>query len=533
MSERTDASGGTAANLSDPGTSGPGSSDSSRARRLFSGWSANLLQMMLGVTQQVALVPVFLHFWSSDILAAWLVVNAVGNLVPIADCGLQFRAINRFLAFKSSVDCDGRTGRLFAAMLKIYLGLAGFLVALVLAGAWLLSPSVAFGFQAVSDFDAAFLVMTLGLLLTLPSNLVSGLYRARGRYGRAVNVQNIGMLIGQLVQLMAVIATGSLLAVVVAYAATQLAVSVYLLVADAPRLFPFLRGVRVKPSMRWVIGQFQHAAPFAVASAAELALLNMPVLLVSALVPDRVAVAQWGLTRVVAGLLRALCIQTTLPLAAELGHDYAVGLQLRLRNLYARGSVFVTLLASVVVSGLLPFWPDFFALWTHGAVPYDPVLAITLLIGTGAVAPSILALGYANYSNRGQLLVRTKGLQLAVFLVLSVLLIQRIGPLGAAIAVIASDLLIQFGLLGIIILRQTLQRPLAHLVVLMMLMITMTLCGWGLGTAIRSLLAWAGFWAGLMRFVAECALWLCVVGLVASPLLSARLRRELVAGIPT
>ena len=34
-------------------------------------------------------------------------------------------------------------------------------------------------------------------------------------------------------------------------------------------------------------------------------------------------------------------------------------------------------------------------------------LTITLLIGASAIAPSILALGYANYSNRGNLLVRT------------------------------------------------------------------------------------------------------------------------------
>ena len=185
-------------------------------------------------------------------------------------------------------------------------------------------------------------------------------------------------------------------------------------------LFPFLRGVRGKQSWPWVIGQFRVAAPFAVASVTELALLNLPVLLVSAFVSDRVAVAQWGLTRVVAGLLRALCIQTTLPLAAELGHDYAVGLKEQLRDLYARGSLFVTLLASLVVSGLLPFWPDFFALWTHGVIPYDPLLTVTLLIGTSVIAPSILALGYANYSNRGELLARTKGLQLAVFLILSV-----------------------------------------------------------------------------------------------------------------
>jgi O-antigen/teichoic acid export membrane protein len=484
--------------------------------------------MILGVTQQVALIPVFLHFWSSEILAAWLVVYAVANLVPIADCGLQFRAINRFLAFRSSVDCDGRTARFFTAMLRIYLGLSGFLVVLVLVGTRLVSPSAALGFQAISDFDAAFLVMTVGMLLTLPSNLVFGLYRARGLYGRAASVQSIAALLGQVGQLIAIIATGSLLAVTVAYVATQIAISVYLLLGDAPRLFPFLRGARVRHSMRWVIGQFQNAIPYGVAGAAELALFSMPVLLVSALVSDRVAVAQWGLTRVVAAFLRALCIQTTLPLAAELGHDYAAGLQDRLRNLYARGSVFVTLLASVVVSGLLPFWSDFFALWTHGAVPYDPVLTITLLIGTGAIAPSILALGYANYSNRGNLLVRTKGLQLAVFLILSVLLIQRIGPLGAAIAVIASDLLIQFGLLGIIILRQTLQRPFQHIAVLVALMVTVTLCGWGLGAAIRSLLPWSG----LTRFVAECALWLCVVGLIASPLLSGRLRRELVARIP-
>ena len=266
-------------------------------------------------------------------------------------------------------------------------------------------------------------------------------------------------------------------------------------VLDAPRLFPFLRARGVRLGARWVLGQFRIGVPFAVANATELALLNLPVLLVSALVSDRVAVAQWGLTRVVAGLLRALCIQATLPLAAELGHDYAVGLKDQLRRLYSRGSVFVTLLASIVVSGLLPFWQDFFALWTHGAVPYDSTLAITLLIGTGAVAPSILALGYANYSNRGDLLVRTKGLQLAVFLALSVLLIHPLGPLGAAIAVVASDLLVQFGLLGVIMIRQTLARPFRHVAFLAAVMILVTSGGWALGTFIRSWMPGTGLGA--------------------------------------
>jgi O-antigen/teichoic acid export membrane protein len=205
-----------------------------------------------------------------------------------------------------------------------------------------------------------------------------------------------------------------------------------------------------------------------------------------------------------------------------------VGAREQLRRLYAQGSVFVAVLASLAVAGLLAFWPDFFALWTHGAIPYDPLLTMTLLIGTGAVAPSLLALGFANYSNRGNLLVRTKGLQLAVFLMLSIALTPQMGPLGAAIGVVASDLLIQFGLLASIVIRQTLQRPARHVAFLATVMVLVTVVGWGLGTAIRSALPWEG----LMRFVLECTLWLAAVAIIGSPLASKSLRARLLDAIP-
>lgn len=499
-----------------------------RAGRLFSGWSANLLQMVLGITQQVALIPVFLHYWTGDMLAAWLAIYALGNLVFVADAGLQFRAINRFLGFKSGADCDGRTGRFYSAMRRLYLALALVLTLPLFLGAALLAPSAVFGFGAVPHFDAAFVVMAAGMLWSVPSNLVTALYRARGHYGRAAKVQNIAVLAGQLGQLFAVIATGGLLAVTIAYVAAQLAAAFWLLAIDAPRLFPFLRTAPATRSWRWFVGQFRKALPFAIAGATDLALLNLPILLVSAFVSDRVAVAQWGLTRVVAGLLRVLCVQTTLPLAAELGHDHATGATQQLKDLYARGSVLVTLLASVVVSGLLPFWQDFFALWTHGAVPYDLPLTLTLLIGTAAAAPSILALGYANYSNRGELLVRAKGLQLAVFLVLSAVLIPSAGLLGAAIAVVACELLIQFGVLGRVIIRQTLDHPMRHVIFLAAMMVSVTLAGWALGASIRLLLPLAM----PTRFVAECALWLAIVLVAAGPLLIESVRNRLAASIP-
>lgn len=503
-------------------------SPESRAQRLFGGWSANLVQVALGITQQVALIPVLLHYWSSEILAGWLVIYAAGNLAFVADMGLQARAINRFLSFRSSADCNGRTAAFYSGMLRLYLVFTAALIALLLASIAIWPPSVTLGFEKLPQFDAAFVVMVAGILLLMPSGLITSLYRARGLYGRVVQRQNWGTLIAQLGQLIAVVTTGSLLAVALAYVLVQLLTALWFLVIDGPLLFPYLRRRSTAPSWRWARGQFAAAAPFAVANVTEAVLVNLPVLLVSAFVADRVAVAQWGLTRVAAGLLRSLCMQASLPLAAELGEDHSLGQKERLRHLYARGSVFVTLLASAAVAALLPFWQDFFALWTHGSIPYSATLTCVLLIGAGLVAPSLLALGFANYSNQGELLARGKGMQLALFLVLSLLLIPPMGPLGAALAVVASDLLIQFGVLGLVVMRQVLQRPFAHLAYLAGLMLAVTLGGWGLGTAIREMVGGSG----LLRFVLECAIWLAVVAIVCAPLLSARLRERLIDTIP-
>jgi O-antigen/teichoic acid export membrane protein len=502
---------------------------SSRLQRILQGWSANLVQLLLGITQQVALIPIFLHFWSSDTLAAWLALYAAGNLAYIADAGLQLRAINRFLAFKACADADGRSARYYAAMLRIYFMLTALLIVAALAFAFIFRPSRLFGFASIEHFDLAFAVMTAGVLLGLPSFLTAALYRARGVYGAPTWLQVSGMFAGQLAQIAAVVTTGSVLAVAIAYVVPQALALGYLVLVDAYRRFPFLRGVRIKPpSWRWIAGQFRRAFPFAVAGGTEIALLNLPVLLVSVFVSDRVAVAQWGLTRVVAGLLRALCVQSTLPLTAELGHDHAIGAREALQRLYSRASALVTVLAAAVVSGLLAFWPDFFALWTHGAIPYDPVLTMTLLIGAGAAAPSILALGFANYSNRGDLLVRSKGLQLVVFLVLALALTGSMGPLGAAIAIVASDLLVQFGLLTVVIIRQTLARPVRHIVFLAAVFVAVVLAGWALGSVIRSLVPGSG----LLRFVVECGLWLAVAALAASPLLSRNMRIRLSEVVP-
>lgn len=514
------------------GADGPRSEQgTSRLHRLIHGWSANLVQVFLALTQQLLLIPAFLHFWSSDMLAAWLALFAAGNLIVVADSGLQLRSINRFLAFKSGADCDGRTATYYARMMRIYLRIVVVLGALLIVGTELFPSAAYLGFRGLPTFDTAMLVITVGTLLSLPANLVAGLYRVRGKYGRAVWTQNVALGLGQIGQLIAIAWFGSLLAVAIAYVSAQILFALFLIVYDAPRQLPFLRGARGGPvaSWRWNVGQLRLGFPFFIANLTELALVNAPMLLVSAMVADRVAVAQWGLVRVISSFLRGLCILATLPIGAELGHDYAIGDKERLRRLYAQGSLLVTAMASLIVGGLLPFWSDFFALWTHGSIPNDATLAVALLLGSAIVAPSLMAFVFANHSNRGDLLVRTKGLQLIAFLILSVVFIPRLGPLGAAIAIVASDLLTQLGILTLVIMSQTLARPLRHMLVLIASMVTIILGGWGLGLAIHAMVPGTG----MFRFLAECTIWLVVVSLAASPLLIARVRQYALAAVPS
>ncbi len=258
-----------------PGTAGGASAPGGvgRARRLLQGWSANLVQMALGLSQQLLLIPAFLHVWTGDMLAAWLAIYAAGSLVVVADAGLQLRAINRFLAFKACADCDGRTATFYAALLRIYLGIVAVLGVLLCAAVFLAPPSAVLGFHDTPTFDAAMLVMILGMLLTVPANLVSGLYRVRGRYGRTVWLQNAALLLGQIAQLAALAWFGSLLAVAIAFVSMQLLFAILLAAFDAPRLFPFLRRAGkaplASPSLRWTLGQFSRAVPFAVANITE------------------------------------------------------------------------------------------------------------------------------------------------------------------------------------------------------------------------------------------------------------------------
>jgi O-antigen/teichoic acid export membrane protein len=500
---------------------------SSRARRIFGGWSANAVGLVLALTQQIVLIPLFLKYWTGETLSAWLAIFAAGMLALTLDAGLHPWALNRFLQFKALADCDRRTNRFYSAMLRLYAGFSALLVLAMLAIFAAVTPSHLLGFSSEPGFDLSFAIMVCGMLLTLPSNLATALYRTRGLYGRVGSLQAVGLAIGQAGQIAGIMTTGSLTAVTAAFVAGQLAIAAFFVLVDVRRQVPSVSYVRGGISPRWAFAQLAGALPFSVTNFVELGLGYLSVLLIGFFVSDRIAIAQWSLTRTIVNLMRQVSYQASLPLAAELGHDLAIGARDSLQRLYVRGSVILVLLAAMATSGALAFWRDFFAIWTHGAIPYDATLSITLLLGTCVATPALLAMSYANYSNRGPLLLRAKSAQLVLFVVLALLLIPRFGPLGAAVAMIASELIAQSAFLAFVIVSETLQRPLRYAVTLIAMMATIVVAGAVLGEAIRRMVSGSG----LAHFIIECGIWLIAVAIVAAPLLRAQFRERLLSAL--
>jgi O-antigen/teichoic acid export membrane protein len=111
---------------------------------------------------------------------------------------------------------------------------------------------------------------------------------------------------------------------------------------------------------------------------------------------------------------------------------------------------------------------------------------------------------------------------------LSIALIPRMGPLGAAVALVASDIVAQLGVLFVIIVRDTLRHPARHALFLLAAMVTVVGAGVALGVAIRYLLPGTG----IAHFLVECTLWLAAGGLLAGPLANRSLRYKLAEAIP-
>lgn len=227
-------------------TVAPETSRGGSSQRLLGGVAGSLAVTALSVVQQVLMVPLFMHQWSTEEYATWLALFSFASLLAIADFGFHPLSINRY---QVSLAEPGR--RAFAALsrdvrtfVNSYLLNAALVFSLVVFACVIADPVSLLGLKGeAAPALAAALLLSAASGLSL--NMVSGcsaLYRAHLKIGRLMTVLLALQVAMIFVQAAVLLTKSSVVVMCAAVFAVNLAGVVFMCLRDIPRFARYTTG---------------------------------------------------------------------------------------------------------------------------------------------------------------------------------------------------------------------------------------------------------------------------------------------------
>ncbi len=152
--------------------------------------AANLYATAAVAVGQIALVPLFLHFWGQAYYGLWLVLSAVPAYLALSDIGIGNALGNEF-AIAVERGETVRAENLIGAVWRFQTWFALVLTLLMVGALALLPLQFWLKGTAISsrDFTAVFLLLTAYSLLPLQIGSFSGVYRAAGAFPQYLLLQ--------------------------------------------------------------------------------------------------------------------------------------------------------------------------------------------------------------------------------------------------------------------------------------------------------------------------------------------------------
>lgn len=411
-------------------------------QRLAYGIGMQALSFLVTVLLQILLVPVFLGAWGKAAYEDWLVLMAATGILSVLDLGCQGHLTNTLREAWASGD-ERRFSRILRSGLFTYIVLTLTWLTALLGGMTMLAPSDLLGLHGAEGANLTFLLLALQTLLMIPRGLVASVYSARGVLGHEVAA---GLLLsaGQaLAQAMTALAGGALQHAALASVLTTVLLGWGVLLFGIGRHFP---DVRLSPQMpdgadlRRLAGR----APYYLLSHGAMnAIMQGPLLVLGRLAPEGAVVA-FSAMRVFTGLVRQGAAQLATATGLEMARQHTQQDTAALRRLSAGTARLAAGLCGLGSGLLLVLGPPFFRLWTHGAVPFDPVPALVFLGGGMAMAPFLGSLYLLRFIDRPRVVAVGLCGQAAAAVLFCILLAPW-GALGGTIAVVTAEVLVLGG----------------------------------------------------------------------------------------
>ncbi len=122
--------------------------------------AAGVLGQIINTFGQVAIVPLFLHFWTKRAYGEWLVITAVPNLLWSLEGGLGFLALNQMVLFSSVGDWKG-ANRVFQNIFVIQMVISAFMLGAGILFVQLINFLPAFDIMEMSRHDAGIVLIVM------------------------------------------------------------------------------------------------------------------------------------------------------------------------------------------------------------------------------------------------------------------------------------------------------------------------------------------------------------------------------------
>jgi O-antigen/teichoic acid export membrane protein len=181
--------------ISELPNAGPSRQAQNRVRRFLSGLAAVWSGQTISMIENLAVVPIYLWYWSPERYGEWLALSALVGYLGTLDLGMNMAGGNKLTQEYARGDLGAF--RLYQrAALVFYLSIA-------IAGTILLAFVVVAlpitqwtGLKLTGRREAALVVFLLGsqVLWSMPAGFITGTYRAMGDMGRTAwvtNAQNV------------------------------------------------------------------------------------------------------------------------------------------------------------------------------------------------------------------------------------------------------------------------------------------------------------------------------------------------------
>lgn len=412
-------------------------------RRIIKGLGANTFGQIVNIFIQLTSVPIFLHFWGTDLYGKWLILSAMPAYLSMSDIGFGSVAGNEMTMLTARQDYQEAI-RVFQSTWVFITSVCIAIGFLVIALAYLLPFDSWFNLEPLPRTQVSLVICLLSvyILVVQQGGLIDAAFRSDGRYAEGTALESFV----RFMEMVLVLISVSLGAQLVTAASVLL---IGRLLGLSFQWLMFRRSSQwlslgyAKASLETIQRLLTPAVAFMSFSLSQaLTFQGMTLIIGGVLGP--VAVVLFTTSRTVTRIVMQFISLLNHAVWPELSSAFGTGDLLLAKKIYQKASLF-SLWLSIVASIVLGFiGPWLLRTWTVRHVVIDiPLfyLMLTLVISSSLWQSSSVVL---MATNKHSSLANISLVSSLAGIILTYILLKSIGLIAAPIALLVVDILIGF-----------------------------------------------------------------------------------------